>query len=235
MASPRPRLQRFQKFSASSQMSTVDLEEIIPTPVKTRGVSPSSIRCFPEANSQTSQPKRRSSLSSSMRSQNSLTSSPEHARRKVGFEAWVGVKNTISRYELSDEERQSYWLQDTEYQRIRRRNRSLIRHAEEYCIADPLPSLSCNLYEDCEYDIEKTDRGHYLCMRGLESGTKIESMRKKTNRRNSIQRVLIEQEFQCLQGFHDDEAISEIYTEATSPCKFRAVHLAMEDRIAIED
>jgi len=134
---------------------------------------------------------------------------------------------------MTDEEHENYWLQEEEYTRLRRRNRELIRRADTLkSRAGPIPSSDSELFSEFEDDIEKKEDGDYLCIRGLESGAKSESIRKKTYRRESIQRVLVEQEFQCIQGFRDAEAISEAYTEVASPCKFRAVHLAMEDRIA---
>lgn len=220
---------RPQRFAPPTrEMSFFDLEEKIVKPLKTRTLSPSSVRCFPDDET-------KQSLVSSIGLPDSLPSSAEtdsSTRRKVSFAPWVGVKDTITRYDMTDEEHENYWLQDEEYTRLRRRNRELIRRADTQSLARPISSSESELFSEFEDDIEKKEDGDYLCMRGLESGAKSESIRKKTYRRESIQRVLDEQEFQCIQGFRDAEAISEVYTEVASPCKFRAVHLAMEDRIA---
>jgi hypothetical protein len=136
---------------------------------------------------------------------------------------------------MTEEEAENYWLRDDEYVEIRRRNRMVIRHGEAfYQLGEPLPNDSYYNEDYSAEDIEQKEDGDYLCIRGLESGSKSGSIRKKTNRRNSIQQVLVEQEFQRVQGYRDETTISELYIEATSPCKFRAVHLAMEDRIAAE-
>ena len=163
------------------------------------------------------------------------SSSLSSSRRKIGFEPWVGVKNTISRYDMTEEEVENCWLGDDEYVEIRRRNRMVIRHGESfYQLGEPLPDDSYYNEDYSAEDIEQKEDGDYLCIRGLESSSKSGSIRKKTYRRNSIQQVLVEQEYQRVQGFHDETAISELYIEHTSPSKFRAVHLAMEDRIAAE-
>jgi len=229
MLTHAPRLQRFSPPMRG--MSFLDLGENSVSPLRTRASSPSSVRSFPDEC-----PKR--SLASSIKQQDTLVSSPacSSSTRKVGFEPWVGVKNTITRSEFTEEEKGNYWLKDDDYVRIRRRNRMLIKGAETYhSLGQPLPASHLESYEDCDDDIEKTADGNFLCVRGLESGSKSESIRKRTCRRNSIQQVLIEQEFQCLQGCHDHEAIAEVYMEVTSPCKFRAVHIAMEDKIRVEE
>ena len=196
---------------------------------RARALSPTSVRCFPNEDLNRS-------LTSSFKPQDPFPSTHSHltSRRKVGFEPWVGVKNTISRKDMTDEEKESYWLQDEDYERIRRRIRMIIRRVETYS-GDPLSSSDMDMYEECKDDIETRENGEYLCSRGLESASKPESLRKKSHRRNSTQRVLIEQEFQFLQGIHDESMIAELYTEVTSSCKFRAVHRAMEDRTAVEE
>jgi hypothetical protein len=137
---------------------------------------------------------------------------------------------------MTEEEAENCWFQDDEYADIRQRNRMVIRHGEAfYSLREPLPNDSYYNEDYSEEDIEKKEDGDYLCIRGLESRSKSGAIRKKTYRRDSIQRVLVEQEFQRVQGLRDENAISELYIEFTSPCKFRAVHMAMEDRIAAND
>jgi len=213
----------------------VDLEQKKPKSFRTRASSPSSVRCLVDDE----QP--RASLDSIIKSFDVLPSrdaSTSATKRTVGFAPWVGVKDTISVFDMTDEEIENYWLSDEEYERIRRRNRLLIRRAKKLQSrgGKPLPPSHSESYEDCEDDIERKADGDYLCIRGLESGTGSQNIRKKTCRRNSIQQVLLEQEFQSVQCYRDDEAIAEVYMEVASPCKFRAVHLAMEDRLeAMED
>ena len=120
----------------------------------------------------------------------------------------VGVKDTISVFDMTDEEIDNYWLSDEEYQYIRRRNRLLIKRAElfESFQGKALPACHSECYEDLEDDIETKACGDFLCVRGLESGTRKENIRKKTYRRNSIQQVLLEQELQSGQCCRDEEA-----------------------------
>lgn len=224
-------ISRSARYSAPvREMSFLDIDGNIAKSSRTRAQSPSSVRSFPDEGS-------RESHTSSIISQDvapSMRLPLSTSRRTVGFEPWVGVKNTISRKDMTDEEKESYWLQDEDYTRIRRRNRTIIRCAETYW-GEPLSPTNNDVYEECKDDIERRESGEYLCIRGLESGSKSESFRKKTYRRNSLQRVLIEQEFQCLQGFRDEETIAELYIEVTSPCKLRAEHRAVEDHIAVQE
>lgn len=211
--------------------SFVDLELQKPKSSRTRASSPSSVRCFIfDEESSTS------SLHSSFKSFDSTpaTDASPRERKSVSFRPMVGVKDTISVFDMTDEEIDNYWLSDEEYQYIRRRNRLLIKRAElfESFQGKALPACHSESYEDLEDDIETKACGDFLCVRGLESGTRKENIRKKTYRRNSIQQVLLEQELQSGQCCRDDEAISQVYAEVVLPCKFRAVHLAMEDRLA---
>ena len=206
-----------------------DLELQKPKSQRIRTSSPSSVRGF--IDEETS-----ASLHSSFKSFDSTASEDASTTnpKRVNFAPMVGVKDTISMFDMTDEEYENYWLSDDEYQYIRRRNRLLIKRAELFQSfrGKPLPASHSDSYDDLEDDIECKPEGDFLCVRGLESGTRKENIRKKTYRRNSIQQVLLEQELQSRHGCRDEEAIAQVYSEMVSPCKFRAVHLAMEDRLA---
>ena len=216
-------LQRF--LPPTRDMSFTDLEETITKSMRSRDSSPSSVRCFVDDKTKTS-------LDSSIKPPDTLPSTHASSTRKVGFKSWVAVKDTISIFDMTEEEIENYWLSEDEFKSIRRRNRLLIRRAEAFGYKKPLPSSHSESYDDCEDDIEKKEDGDFLCIRGLESATRSGSIKKKTSRRNAIMQVLLEQEFQSVQRYSDENAIAEVYVEYASPCKFRAVHLAMEDRLA---
>ena len=129
---------------------------------------------------------------------------------------------------MTETELEDCWIQDDEYENIWRQNRRIVRRAKLYhAIGDPLPKKLPAKLQGFEDDIETTENGGFLCVRGLEPLS-------SAQRRNSIERVLAEQDFQLIEGFWDEEAISDIYQAATSPCKFRAVYFALEDRLAVE-
>lgn len=126
---------------------------------------------------------------------------------------------------MTVEELTSCFLQDEDYDEIWNHNKRLVRRAKNYHISGgALPSPRPSCLEGFEDDIETKESGEFLCTRGLESSS-------KRHRRKSIDRVLEEQDFQILEGYYDVDVISEIYSVAAAPSKFRAVYLAMEDRI----
>jgi hypothetical protein len=140
----------------------------------------------------------------------------------------VKAKDTISRHNMTDEEINNSFLQDEDYDEMRSHNKRIIRRFKNYhSSGDPLPSPLPKCCEDFEDDIESKENGLFLCIRGLERiANNYESYRQK-----SIDAVLEEQDFQDLEGYYDVDVIAELYAQINSPCKFRAVYLAMEDRI----
>lgn len=127
---------------------------------------------------------------------------------------------------MTEEEITNCFLQDEDYDDIWNHNKRLIRRAKNFHISGcALPSPRPSCLEGFEDDIEtKVSGAQFLCTRGLENSS-------KKHRRKSIDRVLEEQDFQILEGYYDVDVISEIYSVAAAPSKFRAVYLAMEDRI----
>lgn len=167
------------------------------------------------------------STDSSSRSNISSTSTSSSSRR-VRFLPLVRAKDTISRYDMTEDEITRCFLQDYEYDIIWEQNQRIVRRAKKYhSTGEPLPAKAFEnkSLEGFELDIETKEKGEYLCTRGLETIA-------RNYRRESIECVLEEQEFQEMEGFYDDELIAEIYAEANKRCKFKAVYLAMEDRLS---
>lgn len=159
-------------------------------------------------------------------STSSSSSSSSSSTRRVHFLPLVRAKDTISRYDMTQDEITRCFLQEDEYDDIWEQNQRLLRRAKKYHLkGEPLPADAMQKLEGFELDIETKEKGDYLCVRGLESVA-------RSYRRESIERVLEEQEFQILEGFYDDELIAEVYAEANKRCKFKAVYLAMEDRLS---
>jgi len=141
---------------------------------------------------------------------------------------------------MTQTEKESVWLQQDELRSINRQNRRLIFYVEEcrssgvvyyddskndseHCECEQQDDVYCNNNSSC-YNIN---------IRGLESGLKFESLRKKTSRWNALQQVLIEQDKQRLARYeyhYDVEAIANVYIKCTSQCQSRAQYKAIEDR-----
>ena len=128
---------------------------------------------------------------------------------------------------MTEDEITRCFLQDDEYDDMWEQNQKVLRRAKKYhSSGEPLPSDLPRKLEGFEDDIEEREKGLFLCTRGLESIA-------RSYRRESIERVLEEQEYQYLDGFYDDELIAGVYIEANKRSKFKAVYLAMEDRLAV--
>ncbi len=126
---------------------------------------------------------------------------------------------------MTDEEIESCFIQEYEYDEIWDHNERLLRRAKNYheC-GEPIPTPLPECMIDFEDDIETKKEGGFLCTRGLESANKVD-------RKKSIETVLMEQEYQIMEGYYDDDVLAEVYTEVSSSCRFRAVCQAMEDRL----
>ena len=219
-----------RKYAALAREIMIDEEERMAKSQSAGWPSPQSVLCFPNESTQ-------KSLASYIEAQDTLPSfqpSLTSSRKKVSFHEWVCVKETISRKEIRKEDKKKYWLSFNDYLDIRVRNRMLIRGSEFYPKGGPVLPSHSELFKNCGDDIEKAEDGDYLFLRGLVC-SQSESFERKTLRRNAQQRVFIEQEFQWLEGFLDEEAIAERYLEITSPYCFQAIAKAIQDRKAVLD
>merc|ERR1711937_294197 len=137
------------------------------------------------------------------------------SKKRVSFNRTVAVKCLYSKKNprKTEEEIKNYWYQDDEYQRMWDRNDTLVRLGEIYhSRQEPLPTCLHHCIKECKDDIEKREK-----------------------RRDAIHSVLIEQECQCLEGSYDEQAIADVYSKIAAPRVFRAVWLAMEDRIKAKE
>ena len=209
--------------SPKSVRCTLDYERVMRTSLA------SSLKSLDDLTSEAETSTAASSYCDDSSYESSSTTSSSSTRRRVRFMPMVKVKDTISRHNMTDEEINNCFLQDEDYDEIRSHNKRIIRRFKSYhSLGDPLPSPLPKCCMDFEDDIETMENGMFLCTRGLE---RISSNSYHSYRQKSIDAVLEEQDYQDLEGYYDDDAIAELYVEINSPCKFRAVYLAMEDRI----
>ena len=201
--------------------------------------SPTSVRCFLDQDAGRSLASEFKSLdcsehdpvfcdstdTSSTSSSSSTSSRTSISRRRVRFLPVVRAKDTISRYDMTDEEFENCFLQEADYDEIWEHNQRLLRRARNFhkC-AEPIPTPLPKCMIGFEDDIETKKEGGFLCTRGLGSID-------KKIRIESIHAVLMEQEYQIMEGYYDDDVLAEIYAEVSSSCRFRAVCQAMEDRL----
>ena len=116
----------------------------------------------------------------------------------------VLVRLTISRHDISREERLASWYSKDEYAEITK---------------------------SCCKQIDMLNRGERLkdnkyCARGLEAHTRTQSMAKRMNRSLAFQVVLDEQDDQI----SNDEALSRRYHAASSSCQFWATVVGLNDQ-----
>lgn len=164
--------------------------------------------------------------------------------KSVSFSPMVRVKDVLSRYEMSVEERHDYWLQDFEFLMIKRRNQKTLQtfldsHEQESETSTANESeKDSNSAQHTTVATENQDKKQQeeeCCIRGLESALPNESLRKRSYRFAALEEVFLEQDDQYFAGIYDDEAIAEAYLEVSVECRFRAEFRAIQDRKAIEE
>jgi len=152
--------------------------------------------------------------------------SSSSSRKRVRFSPYVRAKDTLSRHDMTEDEITRSYLQQDEFEYIWEHNRRLLRRAKHYhSKGRPLRIHSLRSLKGFELDIERTPKGYYLCTRGLEGAN-------RKNRKAAIEEVLEEQELQILEGFFDDELMAQVYMKASMRSTFKAVCLAMEDKLS---
>ena len=166
--------------------------------------------------------------------------------RSVRFFNKVFVKRTISRHSMTQQEKYNCWLQGYEFLMIKERNYTVIeqihqerimQNSDELYCQSALDNISGHLHSNNgnNGNVSSNTNEPSLCLRGLEWGLELESLRKLSYRLDASEEVFIEQEEQCLRDYNDDEAIACAYFSVSSGCQIRAELTALRDREAIED
>ena len=152
----------------------------------------------------------------------------------IHFASTCSIKYTIARVDMTQEEVNNSWLQVDEFMRIQQRDEDLISEIEEKKIASSLKQRQHA--NNTHTRLNRTDEG--VCIRGLESKMKLESLRKQSKRLIGLAEVFVEQEKQwdrqddidTFQNYYDDEAIAAVYRKVSKECKIRAEQVALKDR-----
>ena len=189
----------------------------------------------------------------------SLSATLHTSTKSVQFSPRVRVKDTVSRHDMTEEERTDYWLKDQDFLLIKRRNQKIIlatleaqkRESQKNEAFDDNDddsvSVSVSVIEsDCDSqqqsqesssisDSISIDDEEEYCLRGLEAGLPNENLRRRSYRFAALEEVLLEQEDQYFAGILDEEAIAEVYMEVTVECRFRAEFKGIQDAQEIEE
>ena len=148
----------------------------------------------------------------------------------VRFAPTCTLKHMLSHRDMTTKEKQNTWIQKEEARSIIQKCRNLID------IIDKVGGMTN------EYDDSSRGRKERICTRGLESGMRLESLRKQACRLKGIETVFIaqqQQEVECSSsstagvGYYykyDDEAIAAVYRSVTNDCRIRAERVGLHDR-----
>lgn len=176
----------------------------------------------------------------------SLATSIATVTKCVRFSPMVRVKDVLSRYEMSLEERHDYWLQNFEFLMIKRRNQKTVQkflqssdqESETVTSTATESEDNRNMPQHSsapESTIDSEDDEEECCLRGLEAALPNENLRRRSYRFAALDEVFLEQDDQYFAGIYDDEAIAEVYLEVSVECRFRAEFRGIQDRKAIEE
>ena len=141
------------------------------------------------------------------------SSSSNHTRKKsVDFSSNDTINLTISRKEITEDEKKNSWVSEDEHLSIRQRCHKIIRKVEK---------AGAILHD-----------GRKICTRGLEGHYQKQSRRKLINRFHTQEEVLSEQKDQSSRGFYDDEKIAEAYRSMgiTYTASLSASLIALKDQ-----
>jgi len=173
-------------------------------------------------------------------------------RKRVHWCERTSIQFTISRADITEEEKRKYWLQDEEFALIRLRDGYLGTLAEQQqrqiaaaaaAAAAAVSSETIPLFSSYVPISSK----HWICARGLEFKMKLGFLRIKSNRLEVMENVLVEQERQWDEHWdegrnidtspfcYDDEAMAAVCSDITGDCNIRAQRVAANDRNEAED
>ena len=132
--------------------------------------------------------------------------------KTVTFQESSNGKLHFSRKEYTHEELAATWYKSEEYASIRRE-----------CVKQIKKMESGMVFKDKKY-----------CSRGLENHTRLKSICKMQNKRDSIQAVFDEQAEQQRQGIVDAERIAKRYHQRTASCQLWACRVGLQDQMVVD-
>lgn len=169
---------------------------------------------------------------------------PLSERKRVRFAPSPSIEYTISRADITDEEKRSYWLQDEEFGLIRLRDGYLGTLAEEQQRKMAAVAKSTGIIPPQSYSIPISPQ-HWIYARGLEFKMKLGFLKTQSKRLEYLERVLIEQERQWDEHWdngrnyspfvYDEESFADVCDDLTRDCKTHAIKVAANDRREVDE
>ncbi len=163
--------------------------------------------------------------------------------KKVHFKPTTTIHLTITREEMTQEEKKAYWLQDEEFALIRMRD-GYLGNLVEQKQREIASGTSTDSYVITPSSIAISPQ-HWICTRGLEYKMRLGFLVTKNKRLMCLEQVLIEQERQWDEHWDDGrntstfyynfEAVAEVSREISSECKVHAQKVAANDRRDVEE
>jgi len=166
----------------------------------------------------------------------STTATTAKSPKRVHFHHRIKARLTLSRRDMTTQERRDYWFQEDEFRAIYRRNESAIESIErsfENNLFDRNVNNSNSSSNNNKSSSSKSNVKQPVCLRGLE--TQAAYMTSEACRVASTDAVFLEQKRQHDQGIYDDEAIAEVYQKLTMKCQICAHNEAILDRKEVGD
>jgi hypothetical protein len=147
------------------------------------------------------------------RNESAASTPPRKTRRMVHFASRVQGVQIIHINNMTEDEIRSTWYQQSEMQAIKTSLRTTIETVEAG---------------------ESMD-SEELCIRGLELQTTEVSKKRRKFRRQSIRKVLKEQDRQRNEDCFDDESLAGVYCEYSCPCQEVAHEAAVKDELDVRE
>lgn len=163
--------------------------------------------------------------------------------KKVWFNPRTSIQLTISREDMTQEEKKQYWLQDHEFSLFRTRDGYLGNLVEEKQREMGM-DIETDSYVIAPSSIAISPQ-HWICTRGLEYKMKMGFLRTRERREACLEEVIIEQERQWDEHweqyrgecpFHYDfEAIAAVSIGISDECIIHAQNVAANDHRDVEE
>ena len=163
--------------------------------------------------------------------------------KKVWFNPRTSIQLTISREDMTPEEKKQYWLQDQEFGLFRTRDGYLGNLVEEKQLEMGI-DIESDSYVIAPSSVAISPQ-HWICTRGLEYKMKMGFLRTKDRREAVLDEVITEQEHQWDAHWekfrgeapfqYDFEAIASVSIGISDECAIHAQNVAANDHRDVEE
>jgi len=176
----------------------------------------------------------------------STTATTAKSPKSVHFHQRIKARTTLSRRDMTAQERRDCWFQEDEFRAIYQRNERAVESVEREFENNLFDRIVNNSNSNINSNSNSNSRSNNnksssiksnvkqpVCLRGL--GTQAAYMISEAYKVASSDAVFLEQKRQHDQGIYDDEAIAEVYQKLTMKCQIYAHNEAILDRKEVGD